>query len=956
MVTTRLHNTATDSDLHTLIRWTVANATARLALVVVAGDIGKLAFQEDTQGYYLLADNSPMTWAFLGAGGSSGDLDSVLTIGNTTGGNNIVVSTGDSIVGQTALTLGTVADTGIVITASADTVTTYIGGAQAKNISLAAIPSVGSTTTWDGVSTSAGALAIRATSHATPGRLVLGTSSGNFSAGIAGLDLNSAAGIVTIMPGLVNNLLILNGTAGTGQWYVTNTIAHFITGVATLTIGSGYWTSGAVASAADAGRIRMPASSTIVSARDNAGTGNLSVISTTFAGGTDRIHFGIPDTTGVQTFGAAAVALYATAAHRIFGNGTTWDTVVGSVNQLTVGSGYWTLGATASAASAGSIRLPHGSTIQGLQSGGGGDKVIIAFGVAAANVIEIGTSAATARVYVDPTNSATYVQAGSTTLQIDSVGVYTAAALRLGASPATTGSIRLSASGTIYGIVDSVNNPIITTGASTITYGNASDTGMVITPSADTISYYYAGALNRIDSTSYISFNANVGSGNFRVGNATTVIAARNAAGSADLPLVRTTSADLLQIGAGDTTNGGGIAMGFASGDGVRIATNGAQTALFNATAWTWGPTASAAATGTIRVPTAFSFRVKDSGGTDRVVLSEASTEVFFGTTTLGHSVYWGGSALYTYASAQAQTILTNGVIYYPLGVGGASPVATTGTFRHGKNQSVLTRNDDNTANLTIWAMTATNVMSAFSDFTTLSLGASVTGTLTLGSAPTTLNISNTATTINIGSSATTVNVANTATTTASFGTGATTTNIGKASATVYVGDAAISVGSIRVQASNIDLFVGGFSQAQFTASGMAIGFNAAAPSWIQNVDATAATTGKTWTIRAQDASGTGASTGGNLKLSAGNGTANNAAGGHAWILGGSKTGTGTVGNICLGQALPASWQAGEEIIFLGDMTTAPTGNPASGGFMYSSAGALIWRGSSGTVTTIAPA
>jgi hypothetical protein len=36
--------------------------------------------------------------------------------------------------------------------------------------------------------------------------------------------------------------------------------------------------------------------------------------------------------------------------------------------------------------------------------------------------------------------------------------------------------------------------------------------------------------------------------------------------------------------------------------------------------------------------------------------------------------------------------------------------------------------------------------------------------------------------------------------------------------------------------------------------------------------------------------------------------------------------------------------------------TTAPTTNPTGGGFLYSEGGALKWRGSSGTVTTIAPA
>jgi hypothetical protein len=36
--------------------------------------------------------------------------------------------------------------------------------------------------------------------------------------------------------------------------------------------------------------------------------------------------------------------------------------------------------------------------------------------------------------------------------------------------------------------------------------------------------------------------------------------------------------------------------------------------------------------------------------------------------------------------------------------------------------------------------------------------------------------------------------------------------------------------------------------------------------------------------------------------------------------------------------------------------STAPTGNPTTGGFLFSTSGALKWRGSSGTITTIAPA
>lgn len=42
--------------------------------------------------------------------------------------------------------------------------------------------------------------------------------------------------------------------------------------------------------------------------------------------------------------------------------------------------------------------------------------------------------------------------------------------------------------------------------------------------------------------------------------------------------------------------------------------------------------------------------------------------------------------------------------------------------------------------------------------------------------------------------------------------------------------------------------------------------------------------------------------------------------------------------------------------VFIGNVATAPTINPTLGGILYVEAGALKYRGSSGTVTTIAAA
>jgi hypothetical protein len=51
---------------------------------------------------------------------------------------------------------------------------------------------------------------------------------------------------------------------------------------------------------------------------------------------------------------------------------------------------------------------------------------------------------------------------------------------------------------------------------------------------------------------------------------------------------------------------------------------------------------------------------------------------------------------------------------------------------------------------------------------------------------------------------------------------------------------------------------------------------------------------------------------------------------------------------------MPAS--TGDLVIYIGNAATAPTANPVSGGVLYVEAGALKYRGSSGTVTTLAPA
>jgi len=58
-------------------------------------------------------------------------------------------------------------------------------------------------------------------------------------------------------------------------------------------------------------------------------------------------------------------------------------------------------------------------------------------------------------------------------------------------------------------------------------------------------------------------------------------------------------------------------------------------------------------------------------------------------------------------------------------------------------------------------------------------------------------------------------------------------------------------------------------------------------------------------------------------------------------------------GNVGIGGS---SMGGGAVVLFLANATTAPTSNPTGGGILYVQAGALKYRGSSGTVTTIAAA
>jgi len=99
-----------------------------------------------------------------------------------------------------------------------------------------------------------------------------------------------------------------------------------------------------------------------------------------------------------------------------------------------------------------------------------------------------------------------------------------------------------------------------------------------------------------------------------------------------------------------------------------------------------------------------------------------------------------------------------------------------------------------------------------------------------------------------------------------------------------------------------------------------------------------------------------GAATGNDLSVTAqGNASASLLAG--DLLLGGGTNTTDATksGNIALG-ALPVGWGAMAAGVFVVNASAAPSSNPTAGGFLYAEGGALKWRGSSGTVTTIAAA
>jgi len=118
----------------------------------------------------------------------------------------------------------------------------------------------------------------------------------------------------------------------------------------------------------------------------------------------------------------------------------------------------------------------------------------------------------------------------------------------------------------------------------------------------------------------------------------------------------------------------------------------------------------------------------------------------------------------------------------------------------------------------------------------------------------------------------------------------------------------------------------------------------------LYQLDATAASaTGKLLTVQAQNATGT-TSTGGELRLQSGTGTT--AAGALTLYAGATERARAEAGGLAIGGGA-GSYGGGVGVVYLKTAPTLPSSNPTGGGVLYVDAGALKYRGSSGTVTTL---
>lgn len=158
-----LHKNITTGDVHYLQNWSVADTTARDALSVAVADVGKVCQVTGTSTYYILTDDSPMTWQSLGAG--SGTVTSVTsanadaTVATTTTTPVITIVQTPALRSATTtvdVASATAPTSGQVLTATSGTAATWQTPSAGAGFTLATPQATTSGTTIDFTSIPAG--------------------------------------------------------------------------------------------------------------------------------------------------------------------------------------------------------------------------------------------------------------------------------------------------------------------------------------------------------------------------------------------------------------------------------------------------------------------------------------------------------------------------------------------------------------------------------------------------------------------------------------------------------------------------------------------------------------------------------------------------------------------------------------------------------------------------------
>jgi hypothetical protein len=210
-------------------------------------------------------------------------------------------------------------------------------------------------------------------------------------------------------------------------------------------------------------------------------------------------------------------------------------------------------------------------------------------------------------------------------------------------------------------------------------------------------------------------------------------------------------------------------------------------------------------------------------------------------------------------------------------------------------------------------------------------------------------------------------------------------------------GTGTTTAGAVRLYAGSVNNFTVFPNSCDVNCSSLVFSSGVATPQLGQNTDSSATVTGDTLTIHAQDCSGTTAVTAGALIVSAGSATGGSGTrnGGACTVSSGTgatadgdltlKRGSTTVfsatstatalGNstilvegaslsgrkvvaLARGSAISATQMpsnSGDGVVYIAACTTAPTANPVSGQVVFTDASGTWIRGSSGTVTQVAP-